>query len=60
MAEAFGFGTDEDGYIQFMKVYTEYQVTDFESYKELFKTLHMIALENPGVMPILVLNDEQD
>ena len=43
-----------------MKVYTEFQVTDFESYKELFKTLHMVALENPGVMPILVLNDEQD
>lgn len=58
MSEAFGFGTDEDGYIQFMKVYTDFEVTSFEAYKELFKKLHMIALENPGVMPILVLQDE--
>lgn len=57
--EAFGFGTDNDGNINFMEVRTDFKVVDFESYKELFKTLHMIALENPGVMPILVFTNEQ-
>lgn len=57
MSENFGFGTDENGYIQFMQVYTDFEVNNFEDYKEVFKTLHMIALENPGVMPILVFGE---
>ena len=61
MAETlFGYPLDDNGDIRFMQVYSDYEVDNFEAYKELFKRLHMIALENPGFMPILVLNGSQD
>lgn len=58
--EAFGFGTDENGDINFMEVRTDFEVTDFETYKELFKQLFKIAIENPGVMPVPVFHERED
>lgn len=56
--EGFGFEPDENGDTNFLSVYTDFEVNSFDDYKEVFKKLFSIAIENPGIMPILVLNDE--
>lgn len=68
--QGFGFIPDENGDISFITLQTEFQITNFEEYKEWFGALVQVAVDNPGYMPIAtfpelpppppVIEDEDD
>lgn len=53
-----GFNADDDGYIRFMAVEMDVKIGDFETYMAFFRALVELAEQSEGVMPILVLSDE--
>lgn len=55
--EGFGFMPDKDGNINFMTIQTEFIVTNFEQWTELFSELVKVAYDNPGFMPIITFPD---
>ncbi len=55
--EGFGFMPDKDGNINFMTIQTEFVVTNFEQWNELFAALVQVAYDNPGFMPIITFPD---
>lgn len=55
--EGFGFMADENGDVSFVTLQTEFQITNFEEYKEWFKALVQVAVDNPGYMPIVTFPD---
>ena len=55
--EGFGFMADENGDVSFVTLQTEFQITNFEEYKEWFKALVQVAVDNPGYMPIATFPD---
>lgn len=57
MSENFaGYEPDDEGYLRFMTVETDFVVTSLEQSVELFYYLAKLAVENPGYMPILTFN----
>ncbi len=58
MSELFGFEPDENGDINFLTVSTNWLISNYEEYQELFKYLVELGEQNPGVMPILTFKNE--
>lgn len=54
----FGFEPNEEGDLEFMTVNTDFEINSFEDYQQVMHYLVQIALDNPGVMPILTFNHE--
>ena len=54
----FGYDTDDNGDLNFTTVETDFDVQSFEDYQQLMNYLVQIAIDNPGVMPILTFSHE--
>lgn len=54
----FGYPPDENGQTEFMTVETDFVVTDFESYMELYMYMVQLIEKHTPAMPIPRLNHE--
>lgn len=48
----FGFEPDDDGFVEFMTVQSDFVVTNFQEYMLFMRKLVEIAEDNPDIMPI--------
>lgn len=48
----FGFGSDNEGFVNFMTVESDFTIHNFEEYMAFMHQLVRIAEDNPGIMPI--------
>lgn len=55
----FGVEPDEDGFVHFMTVETEFPIRSPEESKEMLEALGELALQNPGYLPILRVHYER-